>query len=123
MSHAALPRLQVLLAALCFGTTGTAQALGPDGASPLAVGAVRVALGAALLLLVVRLVNGSTPLRLAPGPLAAGALGVAGYQLCFLPPFTTPALRWVRWQRSAPPRRSPGSVVGSSTAPGRAEPG
>ena len=53
--NAAVPRLQVLLAALCFGTTGTAQALGPDGASPLTVGAVRVALGAALLLLAVRL--------------------------------------------------------------------
>jgi drug/metabolite transporter, DME family len=62
---AAVPRLEVLLAALCFGTTGTAQALGPDGASPLTVGAVRVALGAALLLLAVRLAAGSAPLRLA----------------------------------------------------------
>ena len=47
-----VPRAQVLLAALCFGTTGTAQALGPGGASPLTVGAVRVAVGAALLLVV-----------------------------------------------------------------------
>jgi DME family drug/metabolite transporter len=78
-----VPRLQVLLAALCFGTTGTAQALGPDGASPLTVGAVRVALGAALLLLALRLAGGSAPLRLARGPLAVGGLGVAGYQLCF----------------------------------------
>ncbi|MBI5105391.1 MAG: EamA family transporter, partial [Solirubrobacterales bacterium] len=37
-----MARLSVLLAALCFGTTGTAQALGPD-ASPLTVGAARVA--------------------------------------------------------------------------------
>ena len=78
-----MPRLQVLLAALCFGTTGTAQALGPDGVSPLTVGAVRVALGAALLLLAVRLAAGSEPLRLARRPLAVGGLGVAGYQLCF----------------------------------------
>ncbi len=78
-----MPRLQVLLAALCFGTTGTAQALGPDGASPLTVGAVRVALGAALLLLAVRIARGSASPRLARGPLAVGGLGVAGYQLCF----------------------------------------
>lgn len=70
-----MPRLQVLLAAFCFGTTGTAQALGPDGASPLTVGAVRVALGAALLLLAVRLAAGSEPLRLARRPLAVGGLG------------------------------------------------
>jgi DME family drug/metabolite transporter len=42
-----------------------------------------VALGAALLLLAVRLAAGSAPLRLARGPLAVGGLGVAGYQLCF----------------------------------------
>jgi DME family drug/metabolite transporter len=76
-------RIQVLLAALCFGTTGTAQALGPDGASPLTVGAVRVALGSALLLFAVRLAAGGAAVRLARGPLAVGGLGVAGYQLCF----------------------------------------
>jgi DME family drug/metabolite transporter len=78
-----VPRAHVLLAALCFGTTGTAQALGPDGASPLTVGAVRVALGAALLLLAVRLAGGGASVRLARRPLAVGGLGVAGYQLCF----------------------------------------
>jgi DME family drug/metabolite transporter len=78
-----VPRLQVLLAALCFGTTGTAQALGPDGASPLTVGAVRVALGAVLLLLTVRLAGGRAPFRLARWPLVVGGLGVASYQLCF----------------------------------------
>ena len=80
---APMPRVQVLLAALCFGTTVTAQALGPDGASPLTVGAVRVALGSALLLLVVRLAAGGPAVRLARGPLAVGGIGVAGYQLCF----------------------------------------
>lgn len=72
----------MLLAAILFGTTGTAQALGPDGASPLTVGAVRVALGASLLLLVVRLGSGAR-VPLARLPLAAGGVGVAGYQLCF----------------------------------------
>ena len=34
-------RFQVLLASLCFGTTGTVQALGPDGLAPAGVGAGR----------------------------------------------------------------------------------
>ena len=41
-----MPRLLVLLSAVCFGTTGTAQALGPD-AAPVTVGAVRIAVGGA----------------------------------------------------------------------------
>jgi DME family drug/metabolite transporter len=45
-----VPRALVLLAAVLFGTTGTAQALGPEG-SPLSVGAGRIAVGAALLAL------------------------------------------------------------------------
>ena len=45
-----MPRTLVLFAAVLFGTTGTAQALGPGG-SPLGVGAARVAVGAALLAL------------------------------------------------------------------------
>ena len=48
------PRLAVLLAAVLFGTTGTAQALGPDGTAPLAVGAARILVGAALLALAAR---------------------------------------------------------------------
>ena len=42
------PRVAVLLAAVLFGTTGTAQALGPDGAAPLTVGAARIVVGGAL---------------------------------------------------------------------------
>lgn len=37
--------IAVLVAAMLFGTTGTAQALGPDGTTPLSVGAVRLAVG------------------------------------------------------------------------------
>jgi DME family drug/metabolite transporter len=77
-----MARLQVLLAAVCFGTTGTAQALGPD-ASPVTVGAVRIAVGALLLLLAQRLTTREDAGRWARGPLVAGALGVAAYQLCF----------------------------------------
>ncbi|QEC46561.1 EamA family transporter [Baekduia soli] len=75
-------RLNVLLAALCFGTTGTAQALGPD-ASAVTVGAARIAVGAVLLLLVRRAVAREPAARWARGPAAVAALGVAGYQLCF----------------------------------------
>jgi DME family drug/metabolite transporter len=95
-------RLQVLLAALCFGTTGTAQALGPDGTSAVTVGAARIAVGAALLLLVQVVarrrarargrgdeVAGGGPRVVAAerawsrGAVLVGALGVAAYQLTF----------------------------------------
>jgi DME family drug/metabolite transporter len=41
-----------LIAAILFGTTGTAQALGPDGASSLSVGSARIVIGGASLALV-----------------------------------------------------------------------
>ena len=87
-----MARLQVLLAALCFGTTGTAQALGPDGTSAVTVGAARIAIGALLLLAVQaaaarrrkgRRVAVAGGARWPLGPVVVGAVGVAGYQLCF----------------------------------------
>ena len=47
-SFAGVARVHVLIAAVLFGTTGTAQALGPE-IEPLAVGTARIAIGAALL--------------------------------------------------------------------------
>lgn len=44
----------VLLAAALFGTTGTAQALGPDSTTPLGVGAARLAVGGPVLLAAAR---------------------------------------------------------------------
>ncbi len=77
---------QVLLAAVLFGTTGTAQALGPAGTSPLGVGAVRLAVGGLALLLLLPLVGGSAPRAVAlwrtPTGLLAG-LCTALYQVCF----------------------------------------
>jgi drug/metabolite transporter, DME family len=71
----------VLLSAVCFGTTGTAQALGPD-AAPVTVGAARIAIGGAILLLVAR----AAPVAAARWPrreLATVAAAIAVYQLAF----------------------------------------
>jgi DME family drug/metabolite transporter len=80
----AAARLQVLLAALCFGTTGTAQALGPDGLAPAGVGAGRILVGGALLVAVALFAGGLAPfMRLRRGPVLVAAAGVAAYQLSF----------------------------------------
>jgi DME family drug/metabolite transporter len=77
-----MSRLQVLLAAICFGTTGTAQALGPE-ASPLTVGAVRIAVGGLLLLAAQRVAARTGAGPWARAPLVVAAVGVACYQLSF----------------------------------------
>jgi drug/metabolite transporter, DME family len=73
-------RLHVLLAAVCFGTTGTAQALGP-AASPVAVGAARIVLGGALLVAIARGMGVRIP-RVDRTVLVI-AVGVCVYQLSF----------------------------------------
>lgn len=74
----------VLAAAVLFGTTGTARALGADDAAPAAVGAARVVIGGALLVLVAHRLGELRPAgRLPRSAIAVGALGVALYQLCF----------------------------------------
>lgn len=77
---------QVLGAAVLFGTTGTAQALGPAGTTPLGVGAVRLVVGGLVLLAALRVLGGRPGEALAlwrsPLGLAAG-LCTAAYQLCF----------------------------------------
>lgn len=73
----------VLCASMLFGTTGTAQALGPAAATPLGIGAIRLLLGGLALAVVARL---SRP---APGrdwrrhgtALLLGGVAVAVYQL------------------------------------------
>lgn len=76
----------VLLAAALFGTTGTAQALGPSATTPLGVGAARLLVGGLALLVLLPVVGGRWPGVLAlwrtPGGLAAG-LCTAAYQVCF----------------------------------------
>jgi len=49
--HEKAGALFILAATLLWGTTGTAQALAPAGANPVALGALRVAIGGGALLL------------------------------------------------------------------------
>jgi len=73
--------LAVFGAAVLFGTTGTAQELGPDGSTPWGVGTLRIAVGAAALWALARSVPRWSAV---PGParraVVLGALGVAVYQ-------------------------------------------
>ncbi len=80
------PVLSVLAAAVLFGTTGTAQALGPSGTTPLGVGSVRIIVGGAGLVALLPALGGSRARALGlwrtRWGLLAGAM-TAVYQLCF----------------------------------------
>jgi drug/metabolite transporter, DME family len=75
-------RLQVLLAAVLFGSTGTAQALGPEDSSPLTVGASRILIGGFLLGLLA-FAGGGLRGRWPAGLVLTAGAGVATYQLAF----------------------------------------
>ncbi|WP_231642159.1 DMT family transporter [Nocardia sp. NRRL S-836] len=75
--------LAVLAAAVLFGTTGTAQELGPGGLDPLAVGAVRVVLAGVVLVAVAWLLGAYRDARFSWPVVVAGAVGVVAYQLGF----------------------------------------
>lgn len=75
--------LFILAAAVLWGTTGTAQALAPVGATPLTVGALRLTVGGAALLLAAAL-RGTLRLEYWRHPAALlAAAGMAGYQVSF----------------------------------------
>lgn len=78
-----MARLQVLLAALCFATTGTAQALGPAGTDPIGVGAARILVGGAVLTAVALAIPRAFAGRWAVKPVLAATTAVATYQLAF----------------------------------------
>lgn len=83
-----LPALAVLAAALCFATTGTAQALAGVDASPLAVGAARIVVGGGILgLIALARARPRAKIPAAKGPtallIALGAAGVLAYQPLF----------------------------------------
>lgn len=75
-------RLLVVVAATLWGTTGTAQALGPDGVNPLAVGWTRMLVGAAGLV-ALAVVRRAAPAPLARSWLAVAVVSVSAYQLTF----------------------------------------
>ena len=89
--------LAAIAAASLWGTTGTAQALGPQESDPTSVGALRILVGAlALIVLAVATGRSAAPSsprarradhrpRGVPAPvlLAIGGLAVAAYQACF----------------------------------------
>jgi drug/metabolite transporter, DME family len=78
--------LLVLTAAVLWGTTGTAQALGPAAASPVAVGTVRVVLGGGLLTLLALRSRMGRPRRVTARQATAAILSaatVAAYQPAF----------------------------------------
>ncbi len=66
----------VLAAAVLFGTAGTARELGPDDASSLSVGATRIAIGTAVLWIVVgaERARSAAPARLRVGGARRAAL-------------------------------------------------
>lgn len=86
MSAQRLSILLVLAAGVLFGTAGTAQALGPTGATPLGVGVLRIAIGAFVLVTALPLRGGSIrrlPRSWASRPMLVTSLAAATYQVCF----------------------------------------
>lgn len=79
------PALAIVGAAALFGTTGTAQALGPRSATALGIGAVRLLVGAAALAGIAAALRPAAPRRWRRhvAALALGGAAVAAYQLCW----------------------------------------
>jgi DME family drug/metabolite transporter len=77
-----MARAQVLIAAILFGTTGTAQALGPGASTPLTVGASRILVGGSILA-AMALASGGFRGRWPVGHVLLAGAGVAVYQLAF----------------------------------------
>jgi DME family drug/metabolite transporter len=81
------PILAVIAAAALFGTAGTALELGPDSATPLGVGAVRIGLGVVVLWVAIALSPDRPPvgsmLRANWRLMAIGGFGVATYTPAF----------------------------------------
>lgn len=82
------PVLLVIASAVCFGTTGTAQAFGPDDASSSAVGLTRIVAGGALLGLVACWLTGRRGIPHAPARgqvlvVLIGGAAVLAYQPTF----------------------------------------
>lgn len=125
-------RLLVIGAAACFATTGTAQALGPNGSSGLGVAAVRSVIGAlalvALALLTGRGRHGTPRGSVGIVPWLAASAGMAAFAVGFFSglrltgvavgtvlalasaPVVAGAAEWLLWRR-APSRRWMGATA------------
>lgn len=95
----------IIIAALLWGTTGTAQAFSPAGYDPKVIGAMRLVIGgSALLFLAIRRKDMGRLKDWSFFPLLAAALLTASYQICF---FTAVAKTGV----------AVGTIVGVGSAP------
>ncbi|HSL62838.1 MAG TPA: EamA family transporter [Desulfotignum sp.] len=77
--------LLVIFSAVLFGTTGTSQALAPEGISATAIGSLRLVIGGPVLLLLTLLFGGTRPVSFRPPlvPTVVAACGIVMFQLCF----------------------------------------
>ncbi|WP_227394948.1 EamA family transporter [Jeotgalibacillus aurantiacus] len=73
----------ILMAAVLWGTTGTAQALAPDGVHPIAIGAVRMAIAGLFLMGLLRATRSFNPKGWPIPALLMAALSMAAYQPLF----------------------------------------
>lgn len=97
--------LIVLLAAMLWGTTGTAQAFAPQGAHPIAIGAMRLAIGGSALFLIVLLQGKMRGVKSGPiGITLTAAVSMAAYQPLFFSAVATTGV-------------AVGTVVGIGSAP------
>jgi DME family drug/metabolite transporter len=73
----------VLAAGVLWGTTGTAQAFAPSGATPLAIGAIRLLVGGTALLILALVRRQLHPRGWPLWPTVMVLIGIALYQVCF----------------------------------------
>lgn len=78
-----IPLLFVLLAAVLWGTTGTAQTFAPENTNPIALGAIRLALGGLTLLIIVLFLGKLDIKNLPMKATLIAALSMAFYQPFF----------------------------------------
>lgn len=82
--HFSRGALFVLMGAMLWGTTGTSQALAPAGATPLTVGALRLAIGGGALMIAALLRRSFVKgVKWPPAPTAIAILATAVYQPLF----------------------------------------
>ncbi|MBF0241502.1 MAG: EamA family transporter [Desulfamplus sp.] len=75
----------IVFSAILFGTTGTTQALAPEGISSATIGCLRLIIGGPALLFFTSIFSKTNPLKFRPPlvPTIIAACGVVMFQLCF----------------------------------------